>query len=99
MYLLVNILDLEAVGTVGPFGSPLNLMVQERLGDRLLPGGVYSKSKLDDCFCIVECTEDRATAIEDALHVIGKRKIKRKIRTLQRKNMPTGKSWHHFSQG
>jgi hypothetical protein len=98
MYLLVNILDLDQLGKIGPLGSPLNLMIQEHLGDRMLPGGVYKKSKIDDCFLIVECTEDRATAIEDALHVIGKHKMKRKVRTLQRKNVPNGKDWHHFSR-
>jgi hypothetical protein len=99
MYLLVNILDLDELGSVGPFGSPLTLMVQEQLGDRLLPGGVYKKSRLDDCFVIVECTKERATAIEDALHMLGKRKMKRKVRTLQRQKIPSGKSWHQFSQG
>jgi len=98
MYLLVNILGLDAIGTIGPFGTPLNLMIQERLGDRLLPGGVYNKSKLDDCYCIVECTDDRATAIEEALHMLGKRKMKRKVRTLQRQSIPNGKAWVHFSR-
>ena len=98
MYLLVNILDLDLLGKIGPLGSPLNLMIQEHLGDRMLPGGVYSKSRLDDCFFIVECTEERATAIEGALHVIGKRKIGRKIRTLQYKNIPNGKGWRQFSR-
>ena len=95
MYLWVNLMDLHSVGTIGPFGSPLNLMIKQDLGDELLPGAYYQpKGNLDDNYVVVAATEDRAKAIGDALEMIGKRKIGRKIRMRTTVN-PPGKTWRN----
>lgn len=81
MYLWVNVADLDYMGNLGPLGSPLNLMIRHDLGDTLLPGAVFSPKRVDDIFVIVECTQERAEAIQGALEVMAKAKIRRKIRT------------------
>lgn len=94
VYLWINFADLTGLGTIGPFGSPLNFMIRKELGDCLLPG-VYVKrklDKLDEQFVVIECTPDRALAIKPAIELLGKRKIGRVIRTRQTTGLPN-KAW------
>ena len=88
-FLWVNAADLSQMGNIGPFGSPLKMMVLPNLGDKLLDIALYDVDRMDNLFAIVECTPDRAIIIEDALIVIGKAKIKRAIRTRITKELPT----------
>lgn len=97
MYLWVNVADLDTMGTIGPLGSPLNLMVRQDLGDTLLPGGVFNRGRIDEIFVIVECTQERATAIKECLEVMSKVKIKRALRTRITENPPNGK-WQVVSK-
>lgn len=91
MYLWVNMTDLLRVGTIGAFGSVLNMMVRSELGDELLDGAVYKPGHaMDDVFIIVKCTEERAEAIAGGLEVIGERKLHRKVRTHTTQNPPGG---------
>jgi hypothetical protein len=93
MHLWINLMDLDSVGRVGAFGSPLNLMIRKDLGDELLPGAYYKPSgNLDDNYVVVKTTDDRAEAIGGALELIGKKKIGRKIRMRTTVN-PPGKAW------
>lgn len=92
LYLWVNLMDLSTLGTIGPFGSPLNLMIRKELGDELLPGCYYHPQRLDDNFVVVETKPDRARALVDCLEMIGKRKINRKVRTRITVRLP-GKPW------
>jgi hypothetical protein len=58
------------------------LMVQSRLGDKLLNYvAMSSHGAIDDEYLMVECSEDRASAMKDAMELIGVRKMKRKVRT------------------
>jgi len=93
VYLWVNLCDLHKVGTLGPFGSPLNLMIRPDLGDKLLDNTVYHKNKLDDMFVLVQCLPDRADALQDAIELIGNKKIGRKVRTRITKTMPDNLAW------
>lgn len=82
VYLWVNMIDLTELGTIGSFDSPLNLMIRPELSDELLEG-VYVKrdlDRLDEQFIVIECTPDRATAIKDAIELLGTRKMKRRVR-------------------
>lgn len=99
MYLWINLCDLHGIGRIGGVFSPLKMMVQERLGDKLLDGSFWSaKRALDDVFVVVECTEERSQALQGGLEVIGNRKLGRKIRTRTTKN-PPGKIWRHTIEG
>ena len=89
-FLLVNVPDLHQCGTLGTLGSVLNLMVSEALGDRLLPS-YCTRKNLDDVYLVVESTPERCAAMKDALELIGRRKINRKIRCLVRKRKPSMK--------
>lgn len=89
-FLLVNVPDLHQCGTLGALGSVLHLMVSEDLGDQLLPG-YCTRKNLDDVFLVVESSAERCVAMKDALELIGRRKLKRKIRCLIRKRKPAMK--------
>ena len=82
-FLWINLLDLDSLGHIPGFGTPLNLMLRPDLGDNLLDGAFCQKKldRMDEVFLVVGCTEDRATAIKDCLEMLGKRKIKRVVRT------------------
>ncbi len=90
-HLWINAIDLMLPALHGPFGTMLNLFVNEELGDQRLPGAVYNpKSAVDQLFIVVECQNDaRPEAIRDALELIGKEKIGRKIRTRITAGHPT----------
>lgn len=91
MYLWVNMTDLLQMGTIGVFGSVLNMMIRSELGDELLDGAVYKPGHaMDDVYIIVKCAEERAVAIAGGLEVIGERKMRRKVRTHTTKNPPGG---------
>jgi len=99
VYLWVNLCDLQAIGLIGGVFSPLKMMVQESLGDRLLDGVFWSvKQAMDNIFVVVECTEQRAEDMQGGLEVIGQRKLGRKIRTKTTKR-PPGKTWRHVAEG
>jgi len=91
MYLWVNVADLDSMGKVGTLGTPLMFMIRPEMGDNLLPGAVYKSSRLDDIFVIIECADERAQAIKDAIEVLAKARIKRKIRTRITEKPPNGK--------
>ena len=74
-YLWINLADLADLGTIQPLGSPLNLMIQSQVGDKLLPGAYYSKKCVDDIFVIVVSSPTRCDAIRAALDVIATRKL------------------------
>jgi len=94
MHLWINLTDLYELGTIGSFGSPLNLMICKDLGDALLPGAYYSDKRLDDMFVVVSSSPERCEAIKDAMELIGEKKIGRKIRTKETAK-PPGKTWRH----
>lgn len=94
VYLWVNLIDLSDVGTVGPFGSPLNFMIRKDMGDELLPGSYFNPKMIDETYVIIECTSQRAEAIKGGLSVQGPRKIGREIRTKVTAKLP-GKTWHY----
>jgi hypothetical protein len=98
-FLLVNLTDLDYL-RMPVFGSALSLMIREDLGDRLHPGAYMRiAGRVDDVVVVVEATPERATAIKDALELIGERKIGRKIRTEIRTGLPTGKNWRYVQGG
>jgi hypothetical protein len=89
-YLWVNLCDIQSCGVIPNLGSPLMWMVQSRLGDRLLNYvAMSSHGAADDEYLVVECSEDRALAMKDAMELIGVRKMKRKIRTRITAGEPT----------
>ena len=94
--LWVNIPDLQALGTLGPFGSVLNLMIQPDLGDERLDFAVRKPDALDNMFILIRCTQERASAITGALGVVGKRKMKRPVRTRTTQGEPI-KGWERFT--
>ena len=97
-YLWVHLGDLLDVGTVGPFGSPLNFMILKDRGDYLLPGSYFKhKGEMDEAYLIVEASAERCEAIEGGLSVIGPRKIGRAIRTKRTVKLP-GKGWQYVSE-
>ncbi len=97
-YLWVNLCDLTEVGTVGPFGSPLNFMILKDRGDCLLPGSYFNpKGKMDESYVVVEATAERCGAIAGGLSVIGPHKIGRKIRTRRTVRLP-GKAWEYVGE-
>jgi len=49
MHLWINLTDLAMLGTIGPSGSPLNLMIRKDLGDALLPGAITLTSGWMTC--------------------------------------------------
>ena len=87
--LWVNVPDLQTIGTLGVFGSPINLMVHPDLGDEWLDWGVSHPTRLDEMFMLLRCTKERAEAIQGGLEVIGKRKMKRAVRTKITQREPT----------
>lgn len=97
VYLWVNLPDLSVIGTIGPFGSPLNMMVQSDLGDELLPGGAYDHNSVDHNYVLVHCAPERAEAIQGGLEVIGKTKLRRKLRTRITAKLPTNGKWRTFN--
>lgn len=93
MFLWLNLSDIFELGTIDPLGSPLNLLLRE---GELLPGH-WSKrgGDVDEVYLVVECpTYDRIVILKDALEVIGKRKLGRKVRTRVTVRKP-GKVWRH----
>lgn len=93
MFLWLNLSDIFELGTIDPFGSPLNLLLRE---GELLPGH-WSKQGggVDEAYLVVECVDhSRVAALKDALEVIGKRKLGRKVRTRVTEREP-GKQWRH----
>jgi len=82
------------LGTIGPLGTPLNLMICKDLGDVLLPGAYCSNKRLDDIFVVASSSPDRCQAIKGAIELIGEKKIGRKIRTREMVK-PPGKTWRH----
>lgn len=98
-YLWVNMCDLDGMGTIGGFGSPLMLMVNRSLGDNLLPGAYMqdgARAMLDQVYVVIETTPQRAEALQGALGVISKRKINRPCRCRTTANLP-GKGWRWTS--
>jgi hypothetical protein len=95
MYLWVNICDLDAMGTIPGIGSPLSLMVQQSLGDKLLNGSARHPSKLDDMFVLIESTPERCKALQSAIEVLGQRKLHRKARTRITRDLPDPKTWRY----
>ena len=94
MYLWVNLADLSSIGTIGPLGSPLKMMILPEKGDELLSVSVFDHNRVDDIFVLVSCTLERATAISEAMELIAQRKLGRKIRLRTSEKMPeTGKKW------
>ena len=97
-YLWVHLGDLHEVGTVGPFGSPLQFMILSDRGDCLLPGAYLKlRGAVDEAYLIVEASAERCEAIEGGLSVIGPRKIGRAIRTKRTVKLP-GKGWEYVSE-
>ena len=96
-YLWVNLTDLTSLGRIGPFGSPLNMLVRTDLGDELLPDAYYSRSQIDDVYVIVVSSPNRCAAIRDALNVIAARKLGRKVRCRVTIKSPQEPRWvkHH----
>ena len=94
-FLLINLCDLSHLGTLGPLGSPLNLMLRPDLGDELLPGAYYRGDGLDENFVVVRTTPERAQALRDGLNVIGQRKLGCKVRTMVRQRLPSGDGWRY----
>lgn len=93
MYLWLNLSDIFELGTIGPLGSLLNLMLRE---SELLPGH-WSKigGNVDEVYIVIECaTYDRVVILKDALEVIGKRKLGRNVRTRVTVRKP-GRHWKH----
>jgi len=93
MFLWLNLSDVSELGTIGPFGSPINLLLRE--GELL--SGHWSKQGggVDEVYLVVECiTNDRVAVLKDALEVIGKRKLGRDVRTRVTTHEP-GKQWRH----
>ena len=87
--LAINLCDLSGLGTLGPLGSPLNLMLREDLGDELLPGAWQpANGVLDGGIVLVRTTPERAEALQGGLEVIGKAKIRRPVRCTVRQQMP-----------
>ena len=90
--LWVNVPDLQTIGTIGAFGSPINLMVHPDLGDERLDWGVSHPTRLDEMFMLIRCTKERAKAITGGLEVVGKRKMKHAVRTRITQGEPV-KGW------
>ena len=87
--LAINLCDLSGLGTLGPLGSPLNLMLRGDLGDELLPGAWQpTNGVLDGGIVLVRTTPARAEALKGGLEVVGKAKIKRRVRCQVRRQMP-----------
>lgn len=89
-FLWINLLDLDSLGHIPEFGTPLNLMIRPDLGDDLLEGAFCQKKLdlMDEVFVVVGCTEDRAIAIKDCLEMLGKKRIRRVVRTRITANLP-----------
>lgn len=98
VYLWVNITDLDAIGTMPVFGTPLNFMIRPELGDERQPGGWYSVERLDDAYVIIHTTPARAAALKDVLEMFGRRKMKRAVRTRQTNKLP-GTGWRYVPEG
>lgn len=96
VYLWVNILDIDTLGNIGLMGSPFFLLINADLGDNLLPGAVFHPNKLDDSFLIIETSQERANAISEVLIMMGKHKMKRKVRTRITVNPPND-SWQRVN--
>ncbi len=96
MYLWVNLPDLDLLGSIGPLGSPLQLLLNDR--DVVLDGGWFGVNKhADEMYIIIEVDdEERADALIGALEVIGKRKIGRRIRTRKTQSLPNPKHCEHI---
>ena len=94
--LLINLCDLSDLGTLGPLGSPLNLILRPE--DELLPGAYYRRSVLDQNFVVVRTSPERARLLSEGLNVIGRRKMGRKVRTSMRKRLPHGDGWAYVPQ-
>lgn len=92
--LLVNACDLDEV-RMPVFGSPLPLLINGELGDRLL-GSVYDDRNVGEMYFVIECPDERAKAIADCLMLISqKKKAKgRIIKTVIRPSLPDGEHWH-----
>lgn len=95
MHVWFNLTDLTQLGTIGPFGSPLMLMVRQELGDNLLPGAYYKRelNAFDEAYVVVETTQERAEAIENAINVIAKNKAGRTIRVRKTEHPPKPGTW------
>ena len=92
VYLWLNLTDLDELGTIGPLGSPLMLMVNQQFGDNLLGAVLKANGALDDTWAVVECTTERAAAIRDGIEVVAQRKLSRPMRTKITKR-PPGPGW------
>ena len=93
MVLWVNLSDLVDVGMASPMGSPLFLMIRADLGDELLPYTVYKPGgAVDRVYFVIQCTENRAQAIQGGIELIGRCRLGRKVRTRLTRGEPT-KSW------
>lgn len=98
VFLLVSMPDLDKCGNIPLFGSPITFFVRPELGDRLLDTSVYNTERLDEMYCIVETSPERAEAIAAAITVIGKARIKRSVRTLIKATIPHGSKWIQYTR-
>lgn len=89
MYLWINLADLTLVGTLGDIGSPIALMFQE---GELIPGTVSHPKSVDEVYIVLKVTDERAKILQDAIILVGEKKIKRNIRMRATKRPPT-KVW------
>ena len=87
-YLWIRLTDIDELGTIGPLGSPINLMIRDDLGDRLVGTVMARKGEIDEAYIIIEATEERIEAIKDGLDLIGEKKLGRRIRTKVTKKLP-----------
>ena len=81
MYLFINVADISQAGTT-PMGSPILWFVRPELGDKILSQGLYNPDRIDEMFIVIESSDDRIKAINDAIGLIGPIKLRRKIRTI-----------------
>jgi len=97
-FLWVSIADLLSVGLIGGMFSPIDMMTLPQKGDRRLDYAVIGP-KGDDEYILLECTDERATAIKDVLGIMGKRKSpqRRPIRTRITQDEP-GPSWQRIPE-
>ena len=98
VFLLVNIPDLDQCGNIPLFGSPVLFFIRPELGDQLLNIALHNTERVDDMYCVIQTSPERAKAIEAAISLIGKLKIKRVIRSLIKANLPTGKNWRQYTR-
>jgi len=94
-HLWINLADLQALGTIPPFGSPLMLLLRADEGDVLLPGAYMQRGnnkRWDDVYIVALTYPERGEQLMQVLNSFAKRRGLYKIRSRETVNAP-GDTW------